>query len=75
MYDPELYRERAEVERWKERDPIDAFVRAEGIDEPALAALDTDATAAVDAAVAFAEAGTPEPVDDLLRFVTTERDG
>src|SRR3970282_1950883 len=26
MYDPELYRERSEVERWKERDPIRALV-------------------------------------------------
>ena len=24
MYDPELYRDKAEIERWKERDPIDA---------------------------------------------------
>ena len=27
MYDPELYRERSEVEQWKERDPLDAARR------------------------------------------------
>jgi pyruvate dehydrogenase E1 component alpha subunit len=26
MYDPELYRDRAEVERWRQRDPIDLLV-------------------------------------------------
>ena len=34
--------------------------------------LDADAAAEVDAAVAFAEAGTPEPLADLTRFVTSE---
>jgi pyruvate dehydrogenase E1 component alpha subunit len=27
MYDPELYREKAEVEEWKKRDPIPALIR------------------------------------------------
>jgi TPP-dependent pyruvate/acetoin dehydrogenase alpha subunit len=72
MYDPELYRDRAEVERWKERDPIAALVRTAGIDESTLAEIDAAATATVDDAVRFAEAGTLEPVEDLLRFVTTE---
>jgi pyruvate dehydrogenase E1 component alpha subunit len=72
MYDPELYRDRAEVERWKERDPIDALVRNEAIDEATFAALDAEALETVDAAVAYAEAGTPEPVGDLLRYVTSE---
>jgi pyruvate dehydrogenase E1 component alpha subunit len=77
MYDPELYRDKAEVEVWKHRDPIDTFVAAMvergvlGADDHA--AIDAAAVAEVDDAVAFAEAGTPEPVADLLRWVTSER--
>jgi pyruvate dehydrogenase E1 component alpha subunit len=72
MYDPELYRERAEVDLWKQRDPIAALVRDAGVDDAVLATIDAEVTAVVDDAVAFAEAGHPEPVEDLLRFVTTE---
>ena len=76
MYDPELYRDKAEVELWKQRDPI-ALFRSACIEEGTLGAeecdaLDAAAQSAVDAAVAFAEQGTPEPVEDLLRFVTSE---
>ena len=77
MYDPELYRSKDEVELWKQRDPIDLFRRrcvAEGaLSDDACDELDAGAVAAVDAAVAYAETGTPEPVEDLLRFVTSEQ--
>jgi pyruvate dehydrogenase E1 component alpha subunit len=72
MYDPELYRDRAEVERWKERDPIAGLADRRAFDPALVAQLDAEATATVDAAVEFAEAGTPEPVADLLRFVVSE---
>ena len=49
MYDPELYRDKAEVERWKERDPIPTLV-AGRLREPGL--LDDDAVAALEAEVA-----------------------
>ena len=76
MYDPDRYRDKAEVEGWKERDPIPALVArltasgalAEGDVERMEAAI----AAEVDDAVAFAEAGTYEPVEDLERFVTSE---
>jgi pyruvate dehydrogenase E1 component alpha subunit len=77
MYDPERYREKAEVELWKERDPIPAFAArcaASGVlgtDEAA--ALDADAERTVDDAVAFAEAGTWEPAETLTLYVTSER--
>jgi TPP-dependent pyruvate/acetoin dehydrogenase alpha subunit len=78
MYDPERYRSKDEVEAWKERDPIDAFtarLRADGtVTDEDLAAIEADVAAEVDDAVAFAEAGTYEPIEDLTRFVTTERD-
>jgi pyruvate dehydrogenase E1 component alpha subunit len=77
MFDPELYRDRAEVERWRERDPIEglaARLRAEGgLDDAARAALERACAEEVERAVAFAEAGTLEPVAELLRFVTSER--
>jgi pyruvate dehydrogenase E1 component alpha subunit len=73
MYDPELYRSKEEVEQWKRRDPIALFrarLEAEGqLDSSEFTALDQAAGAATDSAVAFAEAGQWEPVEDLLRDV------
>lgn len=79
MYDPELYRDKAEVAQWKQRDPI-ALLKARlledgTVDDAALAALEAGAVAAVDAAVAFAEAGTLEPVATLTRHVYAETGG
>jgi TPP-dependent pyruvate/acetoin dehydrogenase alpha subunit len=71
MYDPELYRSKEEVERWKLRDPIVALSADAGIDDEALAALETDVQAEIAAAVAAAEAAPWEPVADLLRDVYT----
>ena len=73
MFDPELYRDKQEVEAWKTRGPIHTFtarLKAQGsLTEDEFLALDAKAQAEVDAAVAFAEAGTWEPVEDLLRDV------
>jgi len=79
MYDPQLYRTKEEVERWKQRDPIPALearLAAAGL----LAAGDRDGlerevAAEVDDAVAFAEAGTLEPVEQLERFVLSDPRG
>ncbi|MFN7955567.1 MAG: pyruvate dehydrogenase (acetyl-transferring) E1 component subunit alpha [bacterium] len=73
MYDPELYRSKDEVERWKARDPIAAFERrladAGACDEGVAARLRAEVEAEVEAAVAFAEAGTWEPVENLTKDV------
>ena len=75
MFDPELYRHRDEVERWKLRDPIRLFVlsaRAEGaLSDEDVAALETEVEAEVEQAIAFADAGTLEPIADLTKDVTT----
>jgi pyruvate dehydrogenase E1 component alpha subunit len=75
MFDPELYRDKAEVERWKQRGPIVTFgatLRAAGVlDDARQAEMDAAVTAEVDAAVAFAEAGTFEPVAELTTDVYT----
>lgn len=73
MYDPDRYRDKAEVEQWKTHDPIPALVERHAITPEELDALEQAAAEEIDAAVAFAEAGTPEPVADLLRFVTSEQ--
>ena len=71
MFDPELYRSKAEVERWKKQCPIARFAEraaAAGL-LPAAAQeeIEQDVAREVDDAVAFAEAGTWEPVEDLAR--------
>lgn len=75
MFDAELYRQKAEVEEWKQRGPIHTFtarLKAEGkLREEEFLALDAKIGAEVEKAVAFAEAGTWEPVEDLLKDVHT----
>jgi TPP-dependent pyruvate/acetoin dehydrogenase alpha subunit len=79
MYDPELYRDKAEVERWKKRCPIEAF--AAKLREAGLLAdddwkkLETGIAAEIVEAVAAAEAGPWEPVEDLLKDVHTPATG
>jgi pyruvate dehydrogenase E1 component alpha subunit len=76
MYDPDLYRDPAEVVAWKERDPVPAFadtLRALGhLDAAGMEAIEREVAAEIDEAVAFAEASPLEPVEDLERFVTSE---
>jgi len=75
MFDPELYRDKAEVEQWKTRGPIHTFsarLKAQGeLTEERFLEIDRAAEAEVARAVAFAEAGTWEPVADLARDVYT----
>jgi len=75
MFDAELYRDKAEVERWKQHGPIvtlSAGLRAAGLlDDAELATIEAEVEREIAAAVAFAEAGTLEPVSDLTRDVYT----
>lgn len=76
MYDPELYRDRAEVELWKEHDPISTFIsdltRRQLMTETDLVEIEQEVAAEIETAVAFAEAGHWEPIADLERFVYSE---
>lgn len=76
MYDPDLYRSKEEVARWRERDPLRTYperLRRRGLLDDAVAdAIERTAQREVDEAIAFAEAGTPEPVAELERFVYAE---
>ena len=80
MYDPDRYRDKAEIERWKESDPIPALV-SRLVDDGLMTAteverwragVEAEVDAEIAAAVATAEAAPLEPVADLLRHVTTE---
>jgi pyruvate dehydrogenase E1 component alpha subunit len=77
MYDPERYRAKEEVEAWKERDPLVTFPallqHAGWLSDGALGAMEDEVAAEVDDAVVFAEASALEPVEDLTRFVNSER--
>jgi pyruvate dehydrogenase E1 component alpha subunit len=79
MADPEEYRTKEEVARWRERDPLPAFAElliAEGvIDEDDRRLIDEEAIARVDAAVTFADASplpTPESLYDDVYVLDQE---
>ena len=75
MYDPELYRAKDEIERWKTRDPIALFtaaLRAQGLLADAeVGEIEASIGMEIDVAVAEAEAGPWEPAEDLLKDVYT----
>jgi pyruvate dehydrogenase E1 component alpha subunit len=75
MFDAELYRDKAEVEEWKKRDPI-ALLRAQleaarMLDDASLTAVEAEVQQEIAQAEVFAEAGTWEPVEQLTRDVYT----
>jgi pyruvate dehydrogenase E1 component subunit alpha len=75
MYDPDRYRDKSEIEAWKQHDPIPAlagFLTGSGsLTQEQVDSIEADVQAEVEDAVAFAQAGTLEPVEDLERFVTS----
>ena len=75
MFDAELYRDKREVEEWKTRGPLHTFsarLKAEGkLTEEQFLALDREVGVEVDRAVAFAESGTWEPVEDMTKDLYT----
>jgi pyruvate dehydrogenase E1 component alpha subunit len=77
MYDAELYRTKEEVRGWMlEHDPIDVFESWLGtqglIADGDEAEIEERVAAEIDAAVAEAEAGPPEPIESLASHVYTE---
>ena len=76
MFDAQLYRDKAEIEEWRKKGPIVRF-QSWLLDNKLIHREDVDAIEArvaseIDEAVAFAEAGTWEPVEHLTTHVLGE---
>jgi pyruvate dehydrogenase E1 component alpha subunit len=77
MFDAQLYRDKAEVEAWRQKEPI---VRFRGwleanhmIHADDLARIEADVAAEIGEAVAFAETGTWEPIEQLAHFTYADK--
>ncbi len=73
MYDPDRYRDKAEVEQEKSRDPITVLadrMRADGqLNDQQMSELESRVATMVATSIEFAEGAPLEPVSDLTRFV------
>ncbi|TIO05599.1 pyruvate dehydrogenase (acetyl-transferring) E1 component subunit alpha [Mesorhizobium sp.] len=73
MFDAQLYRTKEEIALWKERDPVprmQAWLEENHmLSAEELKRIEDQVDVEIDAAVAFAEAGQWEKVEDLERFV------
>ena len=76
MFDAQLYRDKAEVERWREKGPIVRFqswllenglIHTDEVDT-----IEARIAEQIDAAVTFSETGTWEPIGDLAKHVLGE---
>jgi TPP-dependent pyruvate/acetoin dehydrogenase alpha subunit len=77
MFDAELYRSKDEVKEAKKRDPILLFteyLKEKGmLSDADLEAIEAEVAKVVQHAVDFAEESPWEALEDLERFVYTER--
>jgi pyruvate dehydrogenase E1 component alpha subunit len=77
MFDAQLYRDKAEVEAWRAKEPIMRFqgwLQSNGMIHPDdVSHIETGIEGEIAEAVAFAEAGSWEPVDQLARFTYADR--
>lgn len=78
MFDPDLYRTKEEIAQWKLRDPIPAFqarlIKGGLATDADVAQIEAAIQREVDVAVAFAEAGTWEPLETLMQHVYAPRE-
>ena len=77
MFDAQLYRGKTEIEAWRPREPI---VRFRGwletnhmVHADEVSRMEAEIDAEIAEAVAFAEAGSWEPVEQLTRFTYADR--
>ncbi len=77
MFDAQLYRDKAEVEAWRRKEPIVRFqgwLEANRMIHPQeVEQIYKEVDAEIAEAVAFSEAGTWEPASELTRFTYAER--
>ncbi len=68
--DPQVYREKSEIEELREtKDPIELLRARLAIDGEHFEALDTEIVAMVESSVEFAKAGTDPKPEDALKYV------
>jgi pyruvate dehydrogenase E1 component alpha subunit len=68
--DPQIYRDKEELKQTREtKDPIELLRARLEIPQAELAAIDSEVTAEVEAAVEFAKAGTDPKPEDALKYV------
>jgi len=76
MFDADTYRDKAEVEAWKQKDCIlklsDHMGQKGWLSDTELDQIEKDVAVEVQRAVDFAENGTWEPVEDLTRFIYSD---
>ena len=76
MFDAQRYRDKEEVEAWREKGPIVRFkewlLHDHVIHDDDLQAIEDRVAAELEAAVAFAEASPLEPLEDLHKHVLAE---
>ncbi len=75
MFDAELYRDKAEVEKWKKIGPVvrftDWLLESGMIHETDIDVIEQEVARTIEVAVVFAEQAPWEPVEDLTRDVMT----
>ena len=77
MFDAQLYRDKAEVEAWRTREPIVRFqgwLQSNGMIHPDdVSRIESEIEGEIAEAVGFAAAGSWEPVEQLTRFTYADR--
>jgi len=79
MFDAQLYRDKTEVDSWRHKEPIvrlQGWLQANNMVHPDdIERIEAQIAAEIEEAVAFSEAGTWEPIDELTRFTYAEQEG
>ena len=77
MFDPQLYRDKSEVEVWRHKEPIARFqewLRTNHmVHQDDVSRIEAEIDAEIAQAVAFAEAAAWEPIEQLTRFTYADR--
>lgn len=77
MFDPQLYRDKSEVEAWRNKEPIARFQRwlqtNHMVHQDEVSRIEAEIDTEIAQAVDFAEAGTWESVEQLTRFTYADR--
>ncbi len=77
MFDAQAYRSKQEIEAWRGKDPVrqlQSWLEKSGLMHAhEIGRIEADIAVEINAAIAFAEAGTLEPVEELERFTIMDR--